>query len=214
MSSRPPRRFSSRKLRSTGVASPSPVDRDPTGLVPRCLRGETGAWEEFLERYGRLVYSTILKVGLPAEEQEAAFQETIMAVFRRLDQLRDPDHLVSWIVGIAWRQSVNRIRVRSREQRVEEVDDQVLSRSLDPPEDHAPPDEILLGLERAQQARAALDSLPERCRRLLGYFFYMDPPPDYCEIARREEIPIGSLGPTRVRCLEKLRIYFVERGWV
>jgi RNA polymerase sigma factor (sigma-70 family) len=182
-------------------------------LVARCLRGEEAAWALFLERYGRLIYATILKVGLPAVEQEEAFQETVMAVFRQLGRLRENDRLVSWIVGIAWRQAINRIRARGRERRYTEMDDGQVSILEAMPGD-LPPDQTRLALERAQHAREGMAALPERCRRLLQYLFYEDPPPDYAEISRREGIPIGSLGPTRARCLEKLRTYFEGRRWL
>jgi RNA polymerase sigma factor (sigma-70 family) len=185
-------------------------DRD---LVDCCLDHESGAWEEFLRRYGRLIYSTIHKVGLCPEDQEDAFQSSVMAIYRQLPKLRDREKIASWIVGITWRQSVNRIRLRSREIRMEEVEDPALSGRLDPPADAILPDEHRVALEQAQHAMEALDSLPVRCRRLLILMFYEHPPLDYVEISRREGVPIGSLGPTRARCLLKMRRFFRERGW-
>jgi RNA polymerase sigma factor (sigma-70 family) len=182
-------------------------------LVDRCLDHESGAWEEFLRRYGRLIYSTIHKVGLPANEQEDTFQSSVMAIYLQLPKLRDRERLVAWIVGITWRQSVDRIRSRSREIRMEEVEDQVLRGSLDPPADAALPDEDRVALEQAQHAREALESLSERCSRLISLMFYEHPPLDYTEIARREGIPIGSLGPTRARCLERMRQFYRKQGW-
>ena len=191
-----------------------PGEMAATELIERCLNHADGAWEEFLRRYGRLIHATIHKVGLPADDQEEAFQITVIAIYRQLGRLRDRDRLVSWIVGIAWRQSIDRIRRRGRETRMEELDDAVLQHSMAPIEPVDLPDETRLSLERAHHAREAVEALSERCRRLLGLFFFEDPPPDYAEIARREGIPIGSLGPTRARCLERLRRYFEERGWV
>jgi RNA polymerase sigma factor (sigma-70 family) len=198
------------------ASAPTGVPEDPLqhALIARCLANEEGAWEEFLHLYRRLIYATILKVGLPIEEQEEAFQETIAGIYRQLGRLRQQDRLIPWIVGIAWRQSVNRIRSRVRGSRMVELDEATLPESVGPPNPDRPPDEARAGLEQAQQAREALESLPDRCRRLLGYFFYEDPPPDYSEISRREGVPIGSLGPTRARCLEKMRAYFEKRGWV
>lgn len=194
----------------TGTGGRQGPDRE---LVDRCLDHEPGAWEELLRSYGRLIYSTTNKAGLGPEEQEDAFQSSVMAIYRQLPKLRDREKIVSWIVGIAWRQAVNRIRLRSREIRMEEVEDSVLRGSLDPPADSALPDEDRVALERAQHAMEALDSLPGRCRRLLTLMFYEHPPLDYAEIARREGVPIGSLGPTRARCLRKMRGFFRERGW-
>jgi RNA polymerase sigma factor (sigma-70 family) len=200
-------------VRSDSDSAPPREDPEARELVDRCLRGEEDAWRQFLERYRRLIYATILKVGLPAVDQEEAFQETVVAIYQQLGRLRDNDRLVSWIVGIAWRQSINRIRARGRDRRVGAMDGES-SAGPELAAAEVPPDTIRLALERAQHAQEALAVLSERCRRLVHYLFYEDPPPDYAEIARREEIPIGSLGPTRARCLEKLRAYFKGRGWL
>jgi DNA-directed RNA polymerase specialized sigma24 family protein len=101
-----------------------------------------------------------------------------MAIYLQLQKLRDREKLVAWIVGITWRQSVDRIRSRSREIRMEEVEDPVLRGSLDPPADAALPDEDRVALEQAQHAREALASLSERCSRLLSLMFYEHPPLD------------------------------------
>lgn len=186
---------------------------DDRHIIDRCLDHEPGAWEEFLQRYGRLIYSTVHRVGLPAADHEDTFQSSVIAIYRQLPKLRDREKLVAWIVGITWRQSVDRIRSRSREHRMEEVEDSTLRGSVDPPLDAALPDEDRVALEQAQQAREALESLSGRCSRLLSLMFYEDPPLDYAEIARREGIPIGSLGPTRARCLEKMRQFYRNRGW-
>jgi len=182
-------------------------------LVERCLAGENAAWQELLRRYGRLIYSTILKADLAPDDQEEAFQSAIVAIHRSLPRLRDRERLVSWIIAIAWRQAVNCLRRRAREPRVEASGDQGERAEIRlPASDPLPPD-TRVELERAQQAQEALAALPERCRRLLRYLFFEDPAPDYAEIARRETLPIGSLGPTRARCLERMRRYFAERGW-
>jgi RNA polymerase sigma factor (sigma-70 family) len=182
-------------------------------LLERCQAHDEGAWQEFLRRYARLIYSAICRRGLSQPEQDDAFQATIIAIYRDLSRLRDPQSLVAWIVSIAWRQSINVVRHRSREIGLADAGGGDAGTDLDPPAADAPPDEVLLSLERAQQAQQALLTLGERCRRLLAYFFYEDPAPDYAEIARREGVPIGSLGPTRARCLAQMRRYFEEQGW-
>ncbi|MBK8229279.1 MAG: RNA polymerase sigma factor [Candidatus Eisenbacteria bacterium] len=184
-------------------------------LISACLEHRAGAWEEFLRRYGNLIYSSILKVGLFPSDQEEAFQNTIIACYRELPKLRDRGKLLSWIIGISRRQAINRIRARKREVLVEEVtDDMVVNdQGLGEPGVNDPAHGGRLLLEQGQQAKEALELLPERCRRLLQLLFVEDPPLDYTEVARRESIPIGSIGPTRQRCLEKARKIFRERGW-
>jgi RNA polymerase sigma factor (sigma-70 family) len=185
----------------------------PDELIKRCLAGENAAWQELLRRYERLIYSTILKADLSADDQDEAFQGSIVAIYKGLPRLRDRGRLVSWIIAIAWRQAVNCVRRQARQPRAEIGTEELGQAALEPPAGGPLPPETRLELERAQQAQEALAALPERCRRLLRYLFYEDPAPDYAEIARREGLPIGSLGPTRARCLERMLRYFEERGW-
>lgn len=202
--------------RRAGSLNPS-SDLTQDALVRACLDHRQGAWEEFLERYGNLIYSTILKIGLPESDAEEAFQNSVVAIYRQLPRLRDHAKLLAWIIGISHRQAVNRIRSRSRESLLPEIDDTIISDSRAvwgdaAPDDEAPAD-LRARLQGAQQTRETLAALPERCRRLLTMLFLEDPPPDYQEIRRREGIPVGSIGPTRARCLDKARKIFLDRGW-
>lgn len=180
----------------------------PESLVARCLAHDDDAWTEFVRRYANLIYATILRVQLPEEDVEEAFQASIVAIHQQLAKLREPERLVSWIVGIAHRQAINRIRARGRDLTVVELD----------PEAHVAenelPDEERHRLLQVQQVREALENLPDRCRHLLHSLFFEDPAPDYETISRRAGIPIGSIGPTRARCLDKLRAGLGDAGWL
>lgn len=176
----------------------------PNELVVRCLAHEEAAWEEFVRRYANLIYATILKVQLPPEDVEEAFQSSMVAIHQQLPKLREPDRIVSWIVGISHRQAVNRIRARTREQATS--DTELLTR----PDETALPDADLVKLERIQHVREGMAQLSDRCQRLIQYLFFADPAPDYETISKTEGIPIGSIGPTRARCLDKLRTLLDE----
>ncbi len=183
-------------------------------LLELCLFRREEAWQEFLRRFSRLIYSVVLRYDLPEEETEEAYQATIVAVFRQLPRLQSPEKLVSWIVGISARQAINRIRAYRRETTVDSFTDELLRDTRSPLPPQRLPDEDILLLERAQQVREGLEALPERCRRLLFSLFFEDPQPEYREIAGREQIAIGNIGPLRARCLEKLRAFFGKRGWL
>jgi len=184
-------------------------------LVRDCLGNRPGAWEEFLRRYSNLIFSTIRKVGLPPSDQEEAYQAAVLAIYRQLSSLRDTDRLISWIVVISRRQAINRIRSRRNEVSLDHLSpsELAIAESTLEAADGLPEAETV-ALERAQQAAETLVRLPERCRRLLRLLFYEDPSIDYTEIARREGIPVGSIGPTRARCIEKARRIFEDQGWV
>jgi RNA polymerase sigma factor (sigma-70 family) len=183
-------------------------------LVQHCLRHSDGAWAEFLRRYRNLIYSAVRKISLPEGDQEEAFQGSVIAIYQQLARLRKPDRLIPWIVRIARRQALNRLRLRIREGRLAEVTELPWAGVTSSMGTAPGQENDRLQLEMAQQAAEAFESLSERCRRLLHYLFHEDPPPDYKEIARREGIPVGSLGPTRARCLDRIRAYFAARGWL
>lgn len=173
-------------------------------LIAACLAHDETAWTELVRRFANLIYSTILRTDLPPEEVEEAFQASIVAIHQQLPGLRDPDRLVPWIIGISYRQAINRIRARCRES-VGAVTHAMLEASGLVPELTDLPDRDRLRLERSHQVQMALARLPDRCRSLLHSLFFEDPAPEYSEIAERDGIPIGSIGPTRARCLEKMR---------
>jgi RNA polymerase sigma factor (sigma-70 family) len=163
-----------------------------------------------------LIYSTLhLRVGLAEADREDAFQNAVIAIYTHLDGLRDHERLVPWIVRIAYRQGVNRIRsrMRRRETSIEEVPDATLYEAGAEQGRELPGEGMESNLVRAQRAQEALGLLPERCRNLLRLLFYEDPPLDYGELSRRGGIPIGSIGPTRARCLERMRRIYDRRGW-
>lgn len=197
-----PRRAESKALGTAGVQNPS-----PESLVARCLAHDEAAWAELVRRYANLIYSTILRVQLPEHDVEEAFQSSIVAIHHQLPRLREPDRIVSWIVGIAHRQAINRIRARTRDLTVTDLD----------LETHAAeeelPDSERVRLVEVQEVREAIDGLSDRCRNLLHSLFFEHPAPDYETISKRDRIPIGSIGPTRARCLDKLRAILVESGW-
>jgi RNA polymerase sigma factor (sigma-70 family) len=189
---------------------------DPEALVRACLAQAPGAWEEFLHRYADLIHSTLhVRVGLNEADREDAFQNAVLAIYTHIDRLRDHDRLVPWIIRIAYRQGVNRIRSRTRrrETPLDEIPDATLYDGREDRAEELPGEEAHAELIRAQRAQEALGMLPERCRNLLLLLFYADPPLDYGELSRRQGIPMGSIGPTRARCLERMRRIYERRGW-
>lgn len=204
----------------TGASMPGdPVqmrDAPPGKLVGLCLANRAGAWEEFVRRYADLIYSTIqAKIGLHEEDRADAFQNTILSIYQNLHTLRDTDRLVAWIIRIAYYQGVDRVRarIRARETAIGDLAPEDLHHRRDADVDSIPPDDLQIRLERAQRARETMTLLPEKCRHLFHQLFYEDPTPEYSEISRRVGIPIGSIGPTRARCLEKMRRLWEQRDF-
>lgn len=179
------------------TATAAPRNDDAT-LVARCVEGDGGAWDALVERYASLVWAVVSRMDLGAEDAADAFQNTWRIALEDLPRLRDGGAVASWLGRIARHQA---FRVRrgygiERKSRVH-----VAREDLDP---HLP-DEDLERLEVRAKVRAALAHVGERCAQLLALLYETDPTPAYEEIARRTGMRIGSIGPTRARCLEKLQ---------
>jgi RNA polymerase sigma factor (sigma-70 family) len=176
-------------------------------LIERCLAGDDAAWGELVARYQGLVYSVPRRMGLSAEDAADVFQTVWVLLYRRLGSVRDPVRLGGWLLTTATREAVRASR-RARAAALREEADAAEASCRDT----LPlADEQREAIERAQILRSALAELSERCRLLLEAFLAADEP-NYRDVARRLGIPVGSIGPTRARCLARLRELLESRG--
>jgi len=183
---------------------PTPTTFDPAEdarLVERCLAGDARAWDALVRRHERLVYGIARSYSLPEEDLGDVFQDVFTALVRGLPRLRDARALVRWLASTTDRVALA-TALRRRRERAMSTDPEGL--------EALPADEPWIGTDlevHEEQAlvRLALGGLSERCRVLLEALYYEDPPPSYAELSRRLGVPIGSLGPTRARCFERLR---------
>jgi len=178
---------------------------DDRQLIESCLAGEQPAWETLISRYQRLIYSIPLKSRLSADDAADVFQAVCLKLYEKLDSLRDHSKISSWLITTAKRECW-RVAARNRRESQHEVDgDDDLDPVANIPAAGPLADEEREILERQQAVRESVESLPERCRDLLTMLFYQATESSYAEIARRMSMPVPSIGPTRARCLEKLR---------
>jgi RNA polymerase sigma factor (sigma-70 family) len=184
---------------------------DPA-LIARCIEGDEAAWETLVRRYANLVYAIAHRAGLAEDEAADVFQTVFVIVWRSLDLLSEPQAFPGWLATIARRESwrVSRGRAR-RATTVERAASDPSATVL--PLRPARADEVLESVERAALVQHAVEGLDERCRELLTVLFWETPAPSYDEVAERLGMPLGSLGPTRGRCLEKLRGRLAELGF-
>jgi len=171
-------------------------------LVARCLEGEARAWEALVRRHERLVYSIGRSYRLGDEDMGDVFQDVFTALLKGLPRLRDGRTLVRWLAStterIARTTALRRRKEAAREDHAEETVDRLVDRQEEVGAD-------LERVERQHQVRLALAGVSERCKRLLEALYYEDPTPSYSELSQRLGVPVGSLGPTRARCMERLR---------
>jgi RNA polymerase sigma factor (sigma-70 family) len=161
--------------------------------------GQPAAWQQFMKEQGRVILAVGRRVGLDANDREELFQNTCLIAYRSIEQLRDASRLSSWVYSIAYRTGIELARKRKQ---LGGPDDPELERlaSTEPS-----PEQILERIETSRNVRQSLDKIGDTCRDLLDLLYLHPEEPSYEEISRRLSMPIGSIGPTRARCLEKLR---------
>ncbi|MCI0486784.1 MAG: sigma-70 family RNA polymerase sigma factor [Blastocatellia bacterium] len=184
--------------------------RDDRELIAACLDEEQAAWETLIVRYQRLIYSIPLKMRLSPDDAADIFQSVCLKLYEKLSTLRDQEKIASWLITTTtrecWRLAARRKKETSIENPARGTGEEDNLGGLD-----RVPDEGLLAdeqrevLERQQIVRQSVDSLPERCRNLITMLFYQKDELSYADIARRMDMPVASIGPTRARCLEKLK---------
>lgn len=178
-------------------------------LVMRCRAGEQAAWGLVVRRFQRLVYTVPRRAGLSEADAADVFQLCFSRLFQHLKRLDDPSRVRAWLVTTAKRET---LRLLEQHRRVaplpadpglgndSEVD------PLDAFPDPSPlPEAQLAELQEQDRVRRAVERLDARSRDFVELLFLRDPTPSYTEIAARLGIAEGSIGPTRARCLAKLR---------
>jgi RNA polymerase sigma factor (sigma-70 family) len=173
-------------------------------LVLACRRGDASAWEALIGRYQRLIYAIPRRAGLDREQAADVCQRTFAILVEKLDQIEQPARISAWLATAAKRETW---RISRREQfagatRYQISDSQFVE---DSSTDMRLPDDELLRQEEQLAVRLAVAQLDERCRQLLTLLFYRLDTPPYAEIAAALGMNEGSIGPTRARCLQKLR---------
>ena len=184
---------------SNNSGRPTPSNAE---LLAAAQRGEQEAWDGLVARFGRLVWSVARGFDLSAADAADLSQTAWLRLVEHLDQIKDPEGLGSWLATTTRREGIRLLHKRSLEfpdEHQEEQSDQ----GKDGPEETA------LTADEHAQLRIALAQLPERCRKLLRVIAATDQA-NYTEVAAALEMPVGSIGPTRSRCLEHLRSQFTK----
>jgi RNA polymerase sigma factor (sigma-70 family) len=182
------------RLKATGR------DRD---LIRRCRQGSAGAWRQMLNNYERLVYSIPLRYGLSQADAADVAQTTFTILIQSLDTLPDDSRLGPWLATVARRHTWRFLERNRRETASESLDYMRLTQSA-----------MLLGKHDADSIEhwelsewldAGLSKVSERCRELLLVLYFQSEQSSYTEVAERMGMPLGSIGPTRARCLKRLK---------
>lgn len=166
-------------------------------LVHRAASGEQRAWSLLVRRFDATIRSVARRHGLAEADRDEVAQRTWLALYRHIGRLRSHPAVGGWLVTTARRESLKILAAAKREVLVEEPQ---------PPEadDASPLEAEVLEAERRAALHRALAHVPEQERRLMRVML-REPAPTYDEISAALGIPKGSIGPTRGRCVARLR---------
>lgn len=174
-------------------------DHEVALLVQAAAAGDQQAWDRLVGRYVALLWHIAFRHGLSEWDAADVVQTTWLRLFENIEEVREPARVGSWLSTTAQRESLRHL---AHHQKVVPSDDEA---TFDEQDRLQPPlDEALLVREQAASAQAAVATLPSTWRSLVE-LMTQDPPPSYEAISAELGVPIGSIGPTRGRCVRRLR---------
>lgn len=179
-------------------------------LVQSAARGDPAAWNELVERYVDLVWSIARSHSLTECDAADVTQTTWLRLAEQLTHLHEPGRVGAWLATTARRESLRVIRDARRSLPSGAVPELEVAGHGQFPESRSA-DGPLLASERDAELWRAFRQLTPACQRLLRTLM-ADPAPSYAEVSVSMEMPIGSIGPTRARCLDRLRANLVALG--
>ena len=167
-------------------------------LVQEAAAGNEAAWDDLVEGFSGLVWSVVRAHGLYGAEAADVCQTVWLRLVEHLRRLREPERAGAWLATTARHECLRVLRRRGR-----------TTAMAEPPEvpdvsaDADPGTKVVAG-EEHQLLMVALDGISGQCQQLLRLLL-VDPPLSYDEISSLLDMPKGSIGPTRQRCLVRLR---------
>ena len=182
------------------------ADFEASDLVAAARRGDKASWEALVYRYSGLVWSVARGYRLSSADSADVFQTTWLRLVEHLGRISDPGQVGAWLATTARHEA---LRIARGVTRTVLADDATLA-ALGHVDDRSPEraaleaEQARLDAVRADDLWRAFGGLPARCRELLR-LLVASPPPSYLEVAAALDMPVGSIGPTRARCLRRLR---------
>jgi len=184
----------------TGAMPTDPERSRRTGdLVTAAARGDDAAWKALVEQFSGLIWSVTRAYRLASADAADVFQVTWLRLAEHIGRLEHPEHVGAWLATTARREALRASRASAR---VVLTDDDAVFDAQEAGGET--PEQAVLRSERADQLWRAFRTLPARCQMLLRLLM-ATPPPSYTEVAAALDRPVGSIGPTRARCLRLLR---------
>jgi RNA polymerase sigma factor (sigma-70 family) len=175
-------------------------DSTTADLVRRARNGDAPAWNTLVDRYAPLIWSICRRYQLGRADADDVGQSVWLRLVGQLHNVREPAALGGWLATTTRHECSRTARAARNPCTARPVPD---ATTIPDPQSWRAEDELLLA-ERHAALREALADLPQSCQQLIALLI-ADPPVPYAEISARLGIPVGSIGPTRSRCLARLR---------
>lgn len=200
------------------MSDPAHHDATLAELTEASLAGDTAAWVALVRRLERVVWKAVNMMTTDPDVRTDAFAATWLRLVERLSTIREPEKLPGWLTTTATNEVRQILRHRSRQQVMVDWSDPQdgLAVALDAAKaatgdhDH---ERAMVRDELAADVRRAFWALDEECRQIISILVLQDPPLSYAEAGDLLGRPVGSLGPSRRRCLDKLRTSGAIHRW-
>jgi len=190
------------------MSRPERFDAAPVDvLVAEATGGNQAAWNAIVDRYAALVWSICLRFRMSEADAADVVQTVWLRAVERLSTLREPAALPGWLATTTRRECLKAAGGVHGVQPLGEM-----AATLPADEETTSPDLELLAAERRAMVREAFAQLPVHCQQLLALLVSEDST-SYAEISARLHMKVGSIGPTRSRCLDKLRACPAVARW-
>lgn len=172
---------------------------DDGELLRAVRRGDPGAWAALVDRFAGRVWAVARAHRLSEADAKDVCQVTWLRLVDRIDTIREPDRVGAWLATTARNECLRVLRKAGREVPVDDDREFEGTESTEPP-----PESRMVASERDAILWKALHQLSAKCQRLLRVLM-ADPEPSYNEVSAALGMAVGSIGPTRQRCLAELR---------
>ena len=188
---------------SRDVLSSREIEQSDADLIKACRQGDESSWDRLVDRYQRLIYAIPRRAGLTGEQCSDVFQDVFLVLIQKLDDIKQPERIRSWIVTTAKFKTWAVIRA-AKGLYVPESEEE-METEMSKIADLSPlADEVLIELEQQHLIRAALNMLEERCRQILSMIYLQETAASYAEVAEAIGVGETSISPLRNRCIKKL----------
>ena len=185
------------------------LEKDDAALMAACRKGDESAWNELVDRYQRLVFAIPRRSGLSESQAADILQEVFLTLFQKLDEIKQPEKIRSWLVTTAKFKTWGLVR-KDKGLYSPGTEEEMETEMANLEDDSPLAEDSLLQAEQQHLIRTALKKLEERCRTILTMIYLTEPAASYAEVATAIGVGATSISPLRARCLKKLERILVS----